>query len=251
MISENELKRLARLKQRKQRQQTRRFLVEGVRLAEEALEAGVVETLLLVSEPEMSDRVAALLRAAEKVDVPVKEIDSKSLKRLTDTVAQQGVVAVARMPENLELTPSDGNWLFLDQIRDPGNLGTMLRTADWFGVENVALSPATAAPYNPKVVRAGMGAHFHLRLETEMSLESFSSSDYTVLAADLDGEPMDKLPSLSGGQWCLVVGSEAFGISEDNRPHIDHFISIPGSGRAESLNVAVAAGILLNQLTGR
>ncbi len=125
MISENELKRLARLKQRKQRQQTRRFLVEGVRLAEEALEAGVVETLLLVSEPEMSDRVAALLRAAEKVDVPVKEIDSKSLKRLTDTVAQQGVVAVARMPENLELTPSDGNWLFLDQIRDPGKILTI------------------------------------------------------------------------------------------------------------------------------
>ena len=251
MISENELKRLTRLKQKKYRLQEKRFLVEGVRLVEEALYAEAAEAVLCLPEKQPQDRIAALLNAVEKAKIPIKEIDHRSLKDLTETVAQQGVVAVTRIPENLELRSLEGNWLYLDQIRDPGNLGTILRTADWFGVANVALSPGTADPYNSKVVRSAMGAHFHLRIRTEATLPPFGSAGYTVLAADSLGEPMKKNTLLSRDKWCLVMGSEASGISGENRPHIDHFVSIPGSGRAESLNVAVAAGIFLNQLTKR
>tara|TARA_Y100000590_G_scaffold75685_3_gene83608 strand:- start:41306 stop:42058 length:753 start_codon:yes stop_codon:yes gene_type:complete len=250
MISDNELKRLKRLKQKKYRLQEKRFLVEGVRLVQEALYAGATEAIFFLSEKRPQDHIAALLNAAEKANISIKELNQRSLKDLTDTVAQQGVVAVARIPDNLELTTLKGNWLYLDQIRDPGNLGTILRTADWFGVTNVALSPGTADPYNSKVVRGAMGAHFHLKIRTETTLPPFGSAGYTVLAADSLGEPMKKIEQLDG-KWCLVMGSEASGIAEENRPHINHFVSIPGAGGAESLNVAVAAGIFLNQLTGR
>ncbi len=251
MISESKLKRLTRLKQKKYRLQEKRFLVEGVRLVEEALYAGATETIFCLSDNQPQDRITTLLNAAKKAQVTIKEIDHRSLKDLTETVAQQGIVAVARIPENLELRSLKGDWLYLDQIRDPGNLGTILRTADWFGLTNVALSPGTADPYNSKVVRGAMGAHFHLKICTEATLPPFGLAGYTVLAADSLGQPMGRHKQLLDGNWCLVMGSEASGISEENSHHIDHFISIPGSGGAESLNVAVAAGILLHQLTGQ
>lgn len=251
MISENELKRLTRLRQKKYRHQEKQFLVEGARLVEEALAAKAVEALLYIPDALPSDRIAILLTAAKKINVPIKVIDKKSLKRLTETVTQQGVLAVVRIPENIDFASLEGNWLYLDQIRNPGNLGTILRTADWFGMTNVALSPATADLYNPKVVRGGMGAHFHLIIHREATLAPFESADYIILAADISGEPINRIPSPLEGNWCLVMGSEAFGISEENKPHVDQYISIPGSGTAESLNVAVATGILLNQLTGR
>ncbi|MAG20732.1 MAG: RNA methyltransferase [Candidatus Marinimicrobia bacterium] len=250
MISKTELKRIRSLRQKKYRRQYRRFLVEGVRLVEEALSADAdVVAVAHTNELLQSERGAKLIHGIDKHGIPRHEVTEHDLKSISDTVHSQGIIAVASIsePSPIEEAAND-TWLYLDSVSDPGNLGTMLRTADWFGLKYVALSPTCADPYNPKVVRSGMGAHFHLNICSSAELSQFKQSGHTLLAANQKGIPLNQLP-LTDDQLCLVMGSEAHGISDDIMPLVDHLVAIPGAGSAESLNVAVAAGILLYQLT--
>ena len=251
MVSENKLKQLRSLSQKKNRLKRNRFIVEGVRLVEEATRAGRVESVFHSPDAVSSERLATLMTELKKRDIPVMEIEEKDLNSLSDTVQNQGVVALSTIPEHNDSQPAqiNGNWLYLDQIRNPGNLGTILRTADWFHLKNIALSPATADPYNPKAVRGGMGAHFHLNIHTDWPLSDLKKSGRKIIAANQDSEHILKFNVKESEEWCLVIGSEADGISKENRNLADQFVSIPGTGEGDSLNVAVAAGILLYQLT--
>ena len=190
-----------------------------------------------------------LLDKLDQRQIPFEEVTRNEINILSDTVHNQGIVALVNFPEQKQLTDkSNQNWIYLDNVSDPGNLGTILRTADWFGIQNIGLSLNSTDPYNPKVVRGGMGAHFHISIHTVVDLNDIKEMGYIILAADQCGTPISKSFASRITKWCLVLGSEAHGISEKITPLIDHFVAIPGMGNAESLNVAVAGGILMYQL---
>lgn len=247
MLSKNEFKVLRSLHQKKYRLRLNRFLAEGLRLVEEGMKAGRVEKVLHTPRALEADRPLTLLTEARGQAIPVEEISEKDMESLSDTVHSQGIMAVATIPESRSSVQE--NCLYLQQIHDPGNLGTILRTADWFGVMHVALSPATVDPYNSKVVRGAMGSHFHLNIHTDCPLSQFREWGHTIIAGDPGGESSFQSLSSSFDPWCLVMGGEVHGLSEEVKKLSDHFISIPGAGEAESLNVAVAAGILLYELS--
>lgn len=179
---------------------------------------------------------------------------SQVLGKLSDTVTAQGIVCVAKTKS---LTPKDlWEWnlkviVALDGIRDPGNVGTLIRTADALGIDAVILSGETMELYNPKVVRSSMGSVFHLPVFDEVDLEKaipqLKKRKFKILGTDVkEGTSVEKLNS--SGRICLLIGGEAEGLDRRLLKLCDRTIHIPTSGPAESLNVAVAGGILLYEV---
>ncbi len=246
MISKAELKRLTSLRQRKYRMLHGQYLLEGVRLLEEALSAKInISKLWHLPDHELNDLQKSLILSAAHIGIPIEETTADTLLKVSDTVHHQGVIGEATLPESAELGLSMGeSLLYLEEIRDPGNLGTILRTGWWFGIKHIALSPQCVDPYNPKVVRAGMGAHFNLSIYTQAKLEKIANLGHKIVAADQNGEPLESIQKIDN-PFCLVIGSEANGISENSRAVANEIVSIPGNSGADSLNVAVATGILL------
>jgi len=237
----------ALMARRKERAEQSAFVVEGVRLAEEAFQAGWNPQLLLVSE-QLSERGRSLMRAFSARGIDVEEISPSVLSSLADIEAPQGLLAVFHthqlpLPEELDFV------LVVDAVRDPGNLGTILRSASAAGVQAVLLSPGTVDAFAPKVLRAGMGAQFHLPIE-------MMSWDEIQRLSRRPARPLRLLLAEAGqgvSLWqtdlcqplALVVGGEAEGASRDARKMADGFITVPMPGQSESLNAAVAASIIL------
>jgi TrmH family RNA methyltransferase len=240
------VRKLRSLHRRRVRHRERLFLVEGVRLTSEAVAAGVFPELALYV-PEQLERAphgAELLAylAGSNAAFPTTE---PILKTVADTATPQGVVAAVPFPE-LPAGPGD-LVLVLDRVRDPGNCGTILRTAEAAGVSLVHCAPGTVDAFSPKVVRAGMGAHFRLPLRVVGRWDEVASAlagHGQILLAEAGGErPYDEV------DWraptVLIVGGEAEGAGEGARALATATVSIPLTGAAESLNVAVATGVLL------
>lgn len=243
-MNEKEVKKLSSLRIKKYRDKHRQFLIEGFRLTREALSAGTDLTALYCSESARDD----LEKASAFRHVPVEIIQDKQLQRISDTVTPSGIIGVCAIPEtDIESIPKNENCIFLDSLNDPGNLGTIVRTAAWFGIHQIVLSENSADPYNPKAVRGGMGAHFYTTFYPNISAEWLQSCGKKILVADTGGDPIDAIENIPE-PWILVMGSEASGVSE-NILSIDHQkMSIPKFGKGESLNVAVAAGIIISSL---
>jgi TrmH family RNA methyltransferase len=227
----------------RERREEKAFVVEGVRLVEEALSAGWPFRFSMYSE-ELSERGNALLQNLQAKNIPCDEIAPGLLKSISETKHSQGLLAVLDylplpIPEKLSFA------LVFDSIRDPGNLGTLLRTAAAAGGQVVFLPPETTDAFSPKVVRAGMGAHFHLPI-LELSWEEIHVRTHglNVYLAEMEA-------SISCWQvdfrtpLALIVGGEAEGASELARRLANQFVSIPMPGRAESLNAAMAGAILM------
>lgn len=244
----NELvKRAASLKMKKYRQKEGLFLLEGKRAVEEALASQWnIRALFFTRLPEGWDE------KAEESSLPWYEVPLAVLQKITATEDPQSVAALVEIrPRDLgDFAPDRGFVLVLDQIRDPGNLGTLIRTADALGAAGVVLLKDTADLYNPKVVRSTMGSLFHLPVLTGVEpadLETWCRKNgYALWATALEGaEDMTKL------QWpaktALVLGSEAEGVSPELLKAADQKVKIPMAGQAESLNVAVAGGIVMFQ----
>ena len=245
MISKTDIKQLSRLSTKKGRNEYGLYLIEGLRIIRSALR---VQTQI--------NRIFVTARFEESVDYQLisnrfnqilkpEIIDEKTMKQITQTVTPSGVLAVCSLPKVTEL-PSTivSNWLYLDKIADPGNLGTLLRSAAWFGTTQVALSPHCADLFNPKVMRGGMGAHFSLQMVTNCDLHQFKSSDHLIIGADHKGMSIVDF-NHNAKDWVLVIGSEAHGISKENSNHIKYSLSIPKNGSGDSLNAAVAGSIML------
>ncbi len=237
---------LRSLRDSKARRQSGSFLIEGLRLVEEALRAGVRPNIVLVDPEhlERTDRGLELLRALPRGDwFPAT---ASVIKSVATTVAPQGIVAAVPIVRPSEPVDLGLLVVVLDGLADPGNLGTILRAAEASGVTTVALTAGTVDPFAPKVVRAGAGAHFHLNLLPGESWASLRHrlADRRILAATAEG-----------GEWhfcvdwtvpaALVIGSEAHGVSAEALDAAAARVSIPMVGRAESLNAAVAAGVIL------
>ena len=245
MISKTDIKQLTRLSTKKGRNEYGLYLIEGFRIIRSALRAQApINRIFVTSRFEESVDYQSISNRFNKMLKP-EIIDEKTMKQITQTVTPSGILAVCSLPKITELPSAiASNWLYLDKIADPGNLGTLLRSAAWFGTTQVALSPHCADPFNPKVMRGGMGAHFSLQMVTNCDLRQFKSSDHLIIGADHRGMSIVDFNN-NAKDWVLVIGSEAHGISKENSNHIEYSLSIPANGSGNSLNAAVAGSIML------
>lgn len=228
----------------KERREANAFVVEGVRLVEEAVNSNWVIRFALYDDS-LSERGLKLVKQLEDKKIEVEKVESRLLQSLSETDTPQGILAVLELVQ-LPITNPLHFVLILDQIRDPGNLGTLLRSAAAAGVQTVLLPPETTDAFAPKVVRSGMGAHFRLPIHSitwEEIEEMSKSANLNVYLADMDGKSCWETDLRQ--PLALVVGSEAEGASQKARELATQKISIPMSGDIESLNAGVAGSVLL------
>ncbi|MFQ5677479.1 MAG: TrmH family RNA methyltransferase [bacterium] len=258
MISKNQLKYYAALKRKPNREQYQRFIVEGLRLCEEALDSDYQFEIVLHCPAEAcSSRARELIDKYKAADVPVEEINSAACKQISDTENPQGILAIAKMQKvdgDKLLATSPRVLVALDAINDPGNLGTIIRSASWFGIDAVLIGENSVEATNPKVVRSSMGSVFHLsiweKLDLLKVLGELKENGYEIYASDARGEvPYNRINF--DRKYVIVFGNEISGVNANLKKIANGIIAIPGRGRAESLNVAVAAGIILAETTGR
>lgn len=238
------------LQRRKGRRRRGLAVAEGVRLVEEALGAGVPLTGAVVADDlDRTARGAALLEALAAHAVPVVAVTPRALSQLADTDTPQGVLAVVDPPRGRlnDIRPRPGAAvLVLDAVQDPGNVGALLRTAFALGCAGAVLLGGSADPANPKVMRAAMGATFRLPWApaTEGELAAWARDGaVTLWAAASDGTALGRLDP--PGRLALIVGNEGAGVRPAVRQLAQASIAVPLARGAESLNVAVAAGIIL------
>lgn len=245
-VTNDKVKFARSLARKKERMAAQQLLLEGTRLVQEASNAGFAPTVVFYERAAFrSDARLRQLVVGFQRGIDVHEVSEPVMRALSDTETPQGIAAIVSLPQ-LPI-PSDPKLLLVvDRLRDPGNLGTILRTAWAANVAAVLLAPETADAFNPKVVRAAMGAHFHVptaSLGWDKIAERLASiprvylgdSEGALNYADADWTP----------PCALIVGGEAEGVSEPARALARGTISIPMPGHAESLNAAVATGILL------
>jgi RNA methyltransferase, TrmH family len=254
-LSKNKLQEIRGLQQKKFRDQTGLFLVEGLRLAEEALSSSVAIESVLYSDQAMPPRLRHLLEQTKERGIPLHITTPPTLAKLCTTETPQPILAIVK--KNIPEQPiwpqlQDELILALDHLQDPGNLGAVLRTADWFGVKSVFISRDSVELYNPKVVRATMGAIFRLHCYEEMdmlsTLAQLRNNGYRIHAAVVEnGAALAPTQTKS----VLLIGNEAQGLSPDLLAPTDVPFTIARLGRGESLNAAAAAGIALYEMTKR
>ncbi|MEK3933957.1 RNA methyltransferase [Sporosarcina sp. FSL W7-1349] len=227
---------------RKERDKSGEFLVEGFHLAEEALrKEGTVLHLIVREDVE--------LPASWDVNqIQLIEITKAVANEIAETEQSQGVYAHCRQPEvRMDEKDAWDKFLFVDAVQDPGNIGTILRTADAAGIDAVILGKGAADPYNPKTVRSAQGSHFHIPIIREDLHDWISyakNRGIPVIGTGLENAnehyQLGALPA-----FCLLVGNEGSGVNPEFLKEADEIVKIPLYGQAESLNVAVATGILL------
>ena len=175
-----------------------------------------------------------------------KIITDSQFKKISSTSTPSGIAALCNIPRSPYIDFKVRKWIYLDKIRDPGNLGTILRSALWFGFKNIILSSKSVDPYNPKAIRSGMGSHFGLNLYQNIRLNDFIKT-HLIVSGSTCGEDISvfKLPE----KYVLVLGNEAHGISKNIEPLIQKSVSIKRLGEGESLNLSSAASILMYSFT--
>jgi TrmH family RNA methyltransferase len=241
------------LRRRKARERQGLFVAEGVRSVEELLQSSIeVQGLLTTADLAGSPRGAEVLTRARDLQIPVELVDAKEFESAAETESPQGILAIGVVPGQAlgSLKPAESlRLLILDAVQDPGNVGTILRTAAALGTSATFSLPGTVDLWNAKVVRSGMGAHFHhpCLSGTWDELDAFRRTHAVdIWAADAAGTSIATLepPARLG----LVVGNEGAGLSSRARERADRLVALPITATTESLNVAVAAGILLYEL---
>jgi len=241
------------LQRRKARERQSLFVAEGIRTVEELLRSPLlIRGALATQQLGESSRGAALLEQLHQRGILTEEVGAEEFSSAAETESPQGILAIGVVPKHTldDLSPTSSlRLLVLEAIQDPGNAGTILRTAAALGATATFSLPGTVDLWNAKVVRSGMGAHFHhLCLSgTWDDLESFRGKHaITLWAADASGESIDAL--VPPPRLALIVGNEGGGLSSLSRTRADRLVALPIAASTDSLNVAVAAGILLYEL---
>lgn len=243
-----QVKAAAELKQKKYRQQQGMFLAEGLRTVEEAVHSKTVVSIFYTAIDD--DRTRCVLEEAAAQQLKLYCVSDAVMKKIADTDTPQGIIAVCKVQDvTLDKLLSKGEMLLvLDRVGDPGNLGTMLRTADAAGIGGVVLLKGCVDIYAPKTVRSSMGSLFHVPVVSGVAEDKFiaeaKDAGYELLVTSLEGA--DNLYKADlGGRIAFVMGNEAGGVSASLLERADKRVFIPMAGRAESLNVAMAAGIVM------
>ncbi len=242
---------VAKLAKRSARAETGLFLVEGPQAIEEAL-AFHPETLVdLFITSVASDRYAGLVERATAAGVDVESVSEHVLDAMADTVTPQGVIAVCRQfPVTVDdLLEGPRLLVILEEVRDPGNAGTIIRAADAAGADGVILTGRSVDAYNPKVVRSTTGSIFHLPIaqgiELERALDAVRSAGVRILAADVKGDDLPDLRDELAQPTAWLFGNEARGLSDESLGLADRIVKVPIYGHAESMNLATAASVCL------
>jgi len=241
MISKAKLKELCAYRQQKRQDEDDVFVVEGPKMAAEAMSSGF--TIRTVCHT--GDFCGLAGETAETYEVTPTELERLSLMR---TPNQIWMLVERKTPEIQEEHAQ--LILALDHIQDPGNMGTMMRTADWYGIRHIVCSRGTVSCYNPKVVQASMGAVFRTRVDYVDLPQWLASCGMPIFGASLHGEPLTTT-NQPPARKALLIGNESRGISPEAMALVTHPVLIPNrGGTAESLNAAVAAAILMDKLVG-
>ncbi|MHB1654426.1 MAG: TrmH family RNA methyltransferase [Desulfitobacteriaceae bacterium] len=248
------VKHIVALQQRKARDEAGEFVVEGWRFAGEALARGAKINQVVYCPEQVRPEGGALLERCRQGGIPVEEVERRVLRKMTATEEAQGILAVVRKPKfSWAHVPISARSLLLvvDGVQDPGNLGTILRTALAAGVSAVCLTQGTVDLFNPKVLRSTMGAIFSLivlqKLEPRRILAFCQEHRWPIVVGDITGESLYGSPRLSL-PLVLVVGNEGAGPSSIFRTSAQRLLTIPMGSSVESLNVASAAGIMLFEI---
>lgn len=240
------VKDLRALKDRKVRSETGRFMVEGEKMILEALGCGLQIHDVLVEESleAFGERLRAL---GARVNLAPRSI----LEAVCDTRTPQGVCASFDQPDDIPLADAPSRLVALDGVQDPGNVGTIWRTADAAGFQGILLGGGCADPLSPKVQRSAMGSGFRVGFinapDLIEALTALQARGYAIVASDLSGQDFYRRPD-AGQKFVLVIGNEARGISDGVREAADMLVKLPMRGGAESLNAAVAAGIMMYEM---
>lgn len=247
MLSKNELKDIAALKQKKFRDSENKFIIEGFHLLEECLSSSYhIEIIIQRSGTELGT-TSYVNQIIRKKKIRIETINETQFNKISDTSNPQGIAAVVRKPKSSSSKPGD-TVIALERINDPGNLGTILRTAYWFGIKSILLSGGSADVFNPKTLRASQGAVFHANVKESVNLlnelKELSYNGYSIYLLTPDAEnSIGKLPLSRKAVY--VFGNEAEGISLSLMDSGFTKLRIEGFSECESLNLAVSAGIVM------
>lgn len=241
------------LRRRKAREKYSLFVAEGVRSVEELLRSGLpVRGALVAPQLASAPRGEALRKQLNQSRVEIAEVSERDFRSAAETESPQGIIAIGEVPsrslDTLDV-PVMCRILVLDAVQDPGNVGTILRTAAALGATATIALPGTVDLWNPKVIRSSMGAQFHhsaFHAEWADLTGLLDREKVELWAADARGEPLDRARAVQ--RLAIVVGNEGSGLSAEVRARADRIISLPIASSVESLNVGVATGIILHEL---
>ncbi|MHC5227484.1 TrmH family RNA methyltransferase [Enterococcus sp. LJL99] len=249
MSNKNELvKEIKKLHKKKNRDSQKQFIIEGFHLIEEAVKANAAINWIFVSKNRNAEWLPWLEQQDnEKIIFASEEV----IKSLSELPTSQGILAVVTMNEDQFSGDFEGSWLLLDNVQDPGNVGTMIRTADAAGFNGVVIGEGTADIYSTKVLRSMQGSNFHLpilRSNLSIVVDSFLTKNKPIYGTELNEEAVIYNTIPKQESFGLILGNEGQGVSKELLAKTTKNIYIPIKGQAESLNVAIAAGILMYQL---
>ncbi|MGV8057823.1 MAG: TrmH family RNA methyltransferase [Smithellaceae bacterium] len=245
--SQAQIKKWMRLTDAKFRREEGFFLAEGVKIVEEFLSSGrpAIAILLLLEKRKYWEKIIPKAPS----DVPLYELSRPQWQKISQDKEPEGIMVLAAMPQEPSLaeyfTSAAGNILILCEVNNPGNLGALMRSALWFGFNNIILSTGSAEYTHPKVVRASMGSLFHLNIVSNIALKKvlpeIKKSYYLVGSNVHNGRP----PRFLQKKAALLLGSESHGLPDDLLAIVDEQWSIPGSGKVDSLSLPQAAAIMM------
>ncbi|HEU5145325.1 MAG TPA: RNA methyltransferase [Chryseosolibacter sp.] len=240
MLSKATIKFIKSLQVKKYRKQEQCFVIEGGKSVEELL-ASDFEVVKVLGTPEFLSETKATLRGE------VIEVTESILETLGEFRSNRTALAIAKIKPNSRVEVGSSEYgLVLDDVRDPGNLGTIIRTADWYGIAKIIVSPETADFYNPKVISATMGSFTRVQLYYTDLSTFLSATRLPVYGAFLEGADVHRVAFKAGG--LLVVGSESHGISAEVERFVTEKITIPRFGAAESLNAGIATAVICDNI---
>ena len=239
MLSKNQQKTLKALATKKERRLTGQFLVQGQKNVLELLNSSLELVSLFVTET-FADKHFKLLATR-----PIHIVNEEELSKVSSITSNNAAIAIVKQPV-FELGEMSGVVLALDDVNDPGNLGTIIRLADWYGIEHLVLSQQTADVYNPKTISATMGAFTRVKTYRTDLKAFLNKQSKPIWGAFLDGQSIHDCSAPT--DMIIVLGNESHGISKEISELVTDKITIPKYGQSESLNVAMATGIILDNV---
>jgi len=253
--AENPLvKEVKSLSTKKGREKTGKFFVEGLKFVKEALEYPSDICYIMVSEKFFSSYFDSIINTAEERGIKIYKLIDSLFEKLTDTETPQGILCVLKklkfdMQEILK--KQNKFFILVDNVQDPGNFGTIIRTADAFGVDLILATKGTVDVYNPKVVRSTMGSIFRVPVIYEEDMVScikrLKGEGFKIMSASLDGRSILDRVDLDGN-IAVILGNESRGVRKEFLGESDELVKIPMVGKAESLNVSIASGIIMYEV---
>ena len=248
-MTQAEVKFVRSLSLQKYRKEHNAYVIEGNKIVKEWLECKAPFRLLVATEQWINQHQHIVYG---ELEAKIRIVDHATLQKMSNFKTAGAVMAVVNMEEKYQHHFGTEGWtLVLDRVQDPGNMGTIIRTADWFGIPEVLYTPGSVEIYNPKVIQSTMGSLLRVK-SGEIVLDTLlQNAQKTIWTTALDGDSIYKETFPAVGAGYIVFGNESQGVDEDFLAKATHKISIPKYGQAESLNVAIASAIICSQIRSR